>query len=1425
MNTSEIVKHILEGDEDFDPIDYVKSATNRESAVEVYNGPLVRVIQPLAAYTINNYIGDGNAWDDGVFAAVSKDGPLYLAVDKADHDNLAIFQPNTNKAWDGDGREQSWKDIPYMISAEKPTSKWEGSKNYNEDRNWLDLQQGLATFFMAQIAKKKNVGQWVKYLTMIGRTDLATNYARYLGRAKLPFGKSIDAVMAMQKAGKRSRNRIARLMKNQRNVKWGEKGFWLLFDDWADLADYFDSEDRRYDFKKNAEKIFGGDTYEWFDGADNKPEDVWSYLSDGNLSVIKQLLVNRTVYNSDGEEHLVTRENVEELTDDEIKDIVCDRGNKNDSVEDIYNAIRYGADDAWRSSQEGAYYDGYKHALMSALGVKEDDTVKWINVGKRAPDKKLEGGGVEKGAQKTMLGFWFPYSQLEEWIAKWKEDEYEDDYYGDIHDLALAYTEKVRPNEDYSGDFDTDYFNEQVAYHLDELEPTAPEAQADPNQPELPMSGESDPKQPEIERPMTVTIGNDLTSQVRHKAVPSKDARGYYSAMGGKVGDKDIYLRAEALLAVPFSRIEEGAGDVKIEFTASDEAAESVVPLLKELQKMGRQGSSRNVKIEDWDGKSSFGFDGDGASKLGDIKVNGQTVESLLESGEEVDPKKFTADIKPTGFIIRSPDEDGQILYLGADGQIGHDPMMAAVMQRPEAEHLISELTQYFPGYAYEIVPDFRVVETLMEAIYKRSTTQIDLPKEIGGHIIQWGELNIADEDLYIDEKDGCGRETEQHVTVLYGLTDPTPPEALMHIVQTTKPFLVEFGGISVFENPKYDVIKLDVISEELHNLHMEIRRSCPNENKFPDYIPHCTIAYVQKGKGKKYAGQDVFKSAQVPRDFWAYALKFKGAGDSEDGNRVVQLISFDNSKPIEEPDEPEAGEQRYPEATREEPELAVAESEVKSFLARNVPVDCPECHSHNLTEPDEEGLVDCLDCGIWFNPLHPENRPVAESVDPKQFTQGMNVDQRDWLLVDSDPQTKSKTYRHNVGRVQYVLSYLGRGKFRVHVTSVPDGSAMSDWEDFRAESHSEAEATAMNLAYDMVHMTDPGLFRPHVRENEEVDPKQFLNSHYEEWVVVADDPKRQHPLLYLSDTGVQFVASLQLARKFSDEAEARSTVDLIRSSIPKSMRASLNAVQKPVPDQEIDTKALVARVPHHELQHWDEAGPEGGYRCSCGQWRYKLTGWSSSIPNAMKEFRAHKRLANKKQVSEAEELNAKEFLNRTTQYRVRMGVGAMTKYLHQEGQQLTWHDFESATLFNSEDAAAMIDRIGETYGGQPVVAELVDDPDSHVHENDAKVFLMGRKTYRIYRDDGMGVKTLTQDGWWRDSAAEAGSFSEQEAAKMLKKIERMNKLAKTHIKVWADPVLESLRGPFEDDGLPGEVTSFLRKVRSKRRPAKQQVI
>ena len=62
----------------------------------------------------------------------------------------------------------------------------------------------------------------------------------------------------------------------------------------------------------------------------------------------------------------------------------------------------------------------------------------------------------------------------------------------------------------------------------------------------------------------------------------------------------------------------------KIELEVSDQALEELLPLLKELKRMGSAGCSRNIVIEDYDGQSKFGFDGDGSSKITSIKVDGQ---------------------------------------------------------------------------------------------------------------------------------------------------------------------------------------------------------------------------------------------------------------------------------------------------------------------------------------------------------------------------------------------------------------------------------------------------------------------------------------------------------------------------------------------------------------------------------------------------------------------------------------------------------------------------------------------------------------------------------------------------------------------------------------------------------------------------------
>lgn len=59
-------------------------------------------------------------------------------------------------------------------------------------------------------------------------------------------------------------------------------------------------------------------------------------------------------------------------------------------------------------------------------------------------------------------------------------------------------------------------------------------------------------------------------------------------------------------------------------------AMDEIVPLLEEMKAMGSIGSSRSITIEDWseNGEAVHGFDGDGPSKISDIKTR------LLEADE-----------------------------------------------------------------------------------------------------------------------------------------------------------------------------------------------------------------------------------------------------------------------------------------------------------------------------------------------------------------------------------------------------------------------------------------------------------------------------------------------------------------------------------------------------------------------------------------------------------------------------------------------------------------------------------------------------------------------------------------------------------------------------------------------------------------------
>jgi HK97 family phage portal protein len=135
---------------------------------------------------------------------------------------------------------------------------------------------------------------------------------------------------------------------------------------------------------------------------------------------------------------------------------------------------------------------------------------------------------------------------------------------------------------------------------------------------------------------------------------------------------------------------------------------------------------------------------------------------------------------------------------------------------------------------------------------HKFASTQVNLPPDIATAMLKLGR-SIPDDELAEE-----GRETEPHVTLKYGLHSDDPTDVRDALV-SEPPITLTLGNLSLFpatDNHPFDVLKLDVESEDMHRLNAKLRASVEHTEKNPDYHPHATIAYLKPGMGQKYMGK-----------------------------------------------------------------------------------------------------------------------------------------------------------------------------------------------------------------------------------------------------------------------------------------------------------------------------------------------------------------------------------------------------------------------------------------------------------------------------------------------------------------------------------------------------------------------------------------
>lgn len=114
---------------------------------------------------------------------------------------------------------------------------------------------------------------------------------------------------------------------------------------------------------------------------------------------------------------------------------------------------------------------------------------------------------------------------------------------------------------------------------------------------------------------------------------------------------------------------------------------------------------------------------------------------------------------------------------------------------------------------------------------------------------------SIAEEDVYDppdDEK--FGREDKPHVTVKYGL-HTGDAEDVRGLVENFGPIEAKIKCVSFFrkDGKDYDVLKFDIVSDDLSRLRAAVEKELPATDEHPDYHPHMTIAYLKRGTAEKY--------------------------------------------------------------------------------------------------------------------------------------------------------------------------------------------------------------------------------------------------------------------------------------------------------------------------------------------------------------------------------------------------------------------------------------------------------------------------------------------------------------------------------------------------------------------------------------------
>ena len=163
--------------------------------------------------------------------------------------------------------------------------------------------------------------------------------------------------------------------------------------------------------------------------------------------------------------------------------------------------------------------------------------------------------------------------------------------------------------------------------------------------------------------------------------------------------------------------------------------------------------------------------------------------------------------------------------------------------------------------------------ETETKGVYKYSCVMLPASDEVASIAKYWTRKNVPVDSLYVNAEEGMdGYESEPHVTVKYGL-ESNDVDQMRELIEGFGSISVKFGDVELFKvNPKFDVLKVAVLSDKLHKLNEIVSKLPCDGDKFPEYKPHMTLAYVKKDSCDDLVPNDFFSELEDQIDSVIFA-------------------------------------------------------------------------------------------------------------------------------------------------------------------------------------------------------------------------------------------------------------------------------------------------------------------------------------------------------------------------------------------------------------------------------------------------------------------------------------------------------------------------------------------------------------------------